>query len=53
MSFGAQSTTVLAARGSAWGGMVIGLVAAGMFVLFSGYILAQRIRSNRKDQSGD
>jgi hypothetical protein len=33
--------------------MVVGLVAAGVFVLFSGYILAQRIRGNRKDRSGD
>jgi hypothetical protein len=52
---------VLAARGSSWGGVVIGLVAAGVFVVFSTYIVvlraregkAQRLRANRKDQADD
>ena len=44
---------VLAARGSAWGGMVIGLVAAGIFLVFSGYIVVSRIRGNRKDLSDE
>ena len=42
-------TTVLAAKGSAWGGMVIGLVAAAVFVIFSAYIVVARIRGNRKE----
>jgi len=49
MSFGAQSTTLLATRGSAWGGMVVGLVAAGLFVAFSAYIVVARIRGSRKE----
>jgi hypothetical protein len=53
MSFGAQSATVLAAGGSAWGGMVIGLVAAGIFLAFSTYIVVIRIRSRRKDVADD
>jgi len=35
---------LLAARGSAWGGVVVGLVAAGLFVVFSGWIVVQRVR---------
>jgi len=53
----ARSATLLAARGSTWGGMVVGLIALAIFVVFSGWILAQRfsargarrLRSNRKD----
>ena len=44
---------VLAARGSAWGGMVIGLVAAGVFLAFSTYIVVLRVRSSRKDATDD
>jgi hypothetical protein len=44
---------VFAARGSAWGGLVVGLVAAGVFVLFSAYIVVQRIRGNGKDSVDD
>jgi hypothetical protein len=53
MFLGARSTTVVAAGGSAWGGMVIGLVAAGIFLAFSTYILLTRIRGNRKDVSDE
>ena len=35
---------LLAARGSAWGGVVVGLVAAALFVVFSGWIVVQRVR---------
>ena len=45
--------TWLAEGGSAWGGMVIGLVAASVFVLFSTYIVIQRVRNNRKGQADD
>ena len=39
----------LAARGSTWGGMVVGLVALAIFLVFSGWILTQRLRAHRKD----
>jgi hypothetical protein len=45
--------TVLAARGSTWGGMVVGLVALGIFVIFSAWIVAARVRTNRKDRAAD
>jgi hypothetical protein len=44
---------VLAAKGSAWGGMVIGLVAAGLFVVFSAYIVTLRVRGRRQSPSGN
>jgi hypothetical protein len=44
---------VLAARGSTWGGIVVGLVAAGIFLAFSTYIVVIRIRSSRKDVVDD
>jgi hypothetical protein len=53
MSFGAQSTTLLAGRGSTWGGVVVGLVAAGIFLAFSTYIVVVRIRDSRKDVADD
>ena len=40
----------LAARGSTWGGMVVGLVALAIFVIFSCWIVAQRLRAQRKEQ---
>jgi flagellar biogenesis protein FliO len=43
----------LAARGSTWGGMVIGLIAAAIFVLFSAWVVAERIRGHRKDGRPD
>jgi hypothetical protein len=43
---------VLAARGSGWGGAVAGIVAAAVFVVFSGWIIWQRLRLNRKDGDG-
>jgi len=33
--------------------MVIGLVAIGIFLVFSTYIVVQRIRGNRKDATDD
>ena len=45
-------TAVVAARGAAWGGLVVGLVAAGIFVVFSAWIVAQRLRNNRRDDHG-
>jgi hypothetical protein len=44
--------TVLADDGVWWAGPVIGLVAAGVFVVFSGWILLQRARHNRRDDDG-
>jgi hypothetical protein len=44
--------TEMAARGSTWGGAVVGIVAAVVFLAFSCYIVAQRLRGNRKDQDG-
>ncbi|MDQ1695452.1 MAG: hypothetical protein QOJ03_805 [Frankiaceae bacterium] len=53
--------TALAARGSGWGGAVVGIVAAAIFVAFSSWIVVQRLRadhkvqrlrSNRKDVDG-
>ena len=44
---------ILAARGSTWGGMVVGLIALGVFLVFSSVIVAQRIRANRKDRAND
>ena len=41
---------VLAARGSGWGGEVVGLVAAGVFVLFSSWIVTQRTRGKSPDR---
>jgi hypothetical protein len=43
---------VLAARGASWGGMTVGLVAAGIFVVFSSWIVVQRLRHGRKDGDG-
>lgn len=46
-------TDVLAARGSSWGGELVGLIAAAVFVLFSSWIFLQRRRhDNRKDDDG-
>ena len=45
----ATEVTELAARGSGWGGAVVGLVAAGIFLVFSSWIVLQRVRANRKD----
>jgi hypothetical protein len=42
----------LASRGSSWGGAVVGLVAAAVFVVFSGWIVLQRFRTKRKDDDG-
>lgn len=42
----------LAARGSSWGGLAVGLVAAGIFVVFSTWIVVQRLRDKRKDHHG-
>ena len=39
----------LAARGESWGGPVVALVAAGLFVVFSSWIVLQRLRNHRKD----
>lgn len=36
-----------------WGGMVVGLIALGIFVAFSGWVVAERLRANRKDQADD
>jgi hypothetical protein len=44
---------VLAASGSAWGGMVVALVAVGIFLVFSTYIVVQKFRGNRKDATDD
>jgi flagellar biogenesis protein FliO len=44
---------VLAASESAWGGMVVGLIAAAVFVLFSTYIVVQRVRDNRRNRTDD
>ena len=30
------------------GGMVVGLIALGIFVVFSGWVVAERLRSNRQ-----
>jgi len=39
----------LAARGESWGGPVVALVAAVVFVAFSSWIVLQRLRTHRKD----
>jgi hypothetical protein len=39
----------LASRGESWGGPVVGLVAAIVFVVFSSWIVLQRVRTHRKD----
>jgi hypothetical protein len=39
----------LASRGESWGGPVIALVAVAVFVLFSSWIVLQRVRTHRKD----
>ena len=36
-------------RGASWGGPIVGLVAAIVFVLFSSWIVVQRLRTHRKD----
>jgi hypothetical protein len=43
---------VVAARGESWGGVVVGIVAAAIFVVFSAWIVLQRVRHNRKDGHG-
>ena len=35
------------------GGMVAGLIALGIFVAFSAWVVAERLRGNRKDQADD
>jgi hypothetical protein len=35
------------------GGMIAGLIALGIFVLFSGWVVAERLRANRQDQGDD
>jgi hypothetical protein len=44
--------TVLAAGGSAWGGLAAGLIATAVFVVFSGWVILQRVRNGRKDSDG-
>jgi len=33
--------------------MVIGLIALSVFVVFSGWVVVERLRGNRKDQADD
>jgi hypothetical protein len=40
----------LAGRGESWGGPVVGLIAAIVFVVFSGWIVAQRLRAKETVQ---
>jgi hypothetical protein len=47
-----EMMATVAARGESWGGPVVGIVAAGIFVVFSAWIVVQRIRSYRKDHHG-
>jgi hypothetical protein len=35
------------------GGMVVGLVALGIFVVFSAWVVAERVRGKRKDPTDD
>jgi hypothetical protein len=42
----------LAADTPAWTGVIAGLVAVAAFVVFSGWILVQRLRRDRKDHHG-
>ena len=39
----------LAGRGESWGGPLVGLIAAIVFVAFSSWIVLQRLKTNRKD----
>jgi hypothetical protein len=53
----AAEVTDLAGESLWWGGQVIGLVAAGIFVVFSGWIVVQRLRTRdgattREDDDG-
>ena len=43
---------ILATDGPAWAGAAAGFVALTLFVLFSGWILVQRLRGTRKDRDG-
>jgi len=36
-----------------FGGMAVGLIALGIFIVFSGWVVAERRRANRKDQADD
>jgi hypothetical protein len=33
--------------------MVVGLIGLGLFVLFSGWVVAERLRANREDRGDD
>ncbi|MBV9291451.1 MAG: hypothetical protein JO222_03290 [Frankiales bacterium] len=47
-----MAAELVASRGTTWGGLAVGLIALGLFVAFSGWVVVQRVRHGRKDSDG-